>query len=102
LSLRRDFLPPTDELLLHEAEDDGNDDDDGDDLVTVLHESSPCSVHLHAVQNLNEQFLPVQLATAETERSTTEGNVQRGQRCNSAPGESLEASYKDEKWSLKF
>ena len=53
--------------------------------------SGPCSAHLHRVQNEKEQLLLVQLATLETERSTTEGKVQRGQRCNSSPGLSLAA-----------
>ena len=53
--------------------------------------SGPCSAHLHRVQNEKEQLLLVQLATLETERSTTEGKVQRGQRCSSSPGLSLAA-----------
>lgn len=54
--------------------------------------SAPWSPHLHRVQKVKEQLLLVQLATAETERSTTEGNVHRGHRCSSSPGLSLAAS----------
>ena len=54
--------------------------------------SDPWSPHLQRVQNVKEQLLLVQLATADTERSTTEGNVHRGHFCSSSPGLSLAAS----------